>query len=36
MSNLVRLIIACVVAGAGVTLCGFGLDFGVGVYWYFF
>jgi hypothetical protein len=24
MSNLVRLIIACVVAGAGVTLCGFG------------
>ena len=24
MSNIVRLIIACVVAGAGVTLCGFG------------
>ena len=24
MSNLVRLIIACVVAGAGLTLCGFG------------
>jgi len=24
MSNLVRLIIACVIAGAGVTLCGFG------------
>jgi len=24
MSNLVRLIIACVVAGAGVTFCGFG------------
>ncbi|HTD97683.1 MAG TPA: hypothetical protein VK668_00275 [Mucilaginibacter sp.] len=24
MSNIVRLIIACVIAGAGVTLCGFG------------
>lgn len=24
MSNIIRLIIACVVAGAGVTLCGFG------------
>ena len=24
MSNIVRLVIACVVAGAGVTLCGFG------------
>jgi hypothetical protein len=24
MSNIVRLIIACVVAGAGITLCGFG------------
>ncbi|MGZ3835639.1 MAG: DUF2892 domain-containing protein [Mucilaginibacter sp.] len=30
MSNIVRLIIACVVAGAGVTLCGFGF-WGTGI-----
>ncbi|MDO3628912.1 DUF2892 domain-containing protein [Mucilaginibacter sp. BT774] len=33
MSNLVRLIIACVVAGAGVTLCGFGFwGWGISVF----
>jgi len=33
MSNLVRLIIACVVVGAGVTLCGFGFwGWGISVF----
>lgn len=33
MSNLVRLIIACIVAGAGVTLCGFGFwGWGISVF----